>query len=64
MPLLSSSRTTHDRCFGSGAAAKFRRLLVLGTSTERLPFSLFSRSATVKLKKICQPGSAARLKRK
>jgi hypothetical protein len=64
MPLHSSSRTTHKGCFGSGAETKFRRLARFGISAAGLPFLLFPMPVTVKLKKKCQAGSAARLKPK
>lgn len=64
MPLLSSFRTTHERCFGSGKATKFRRLAGSSTSAERLAFSLFSDLLTVKLKKSCSACPAARLNQK
>lgn len=64
MPLHSSVRTTRERFFGSGTAAKFRGRRLPGTSAGRLPFSLCSVRLTVKLKKICKVDQVARLKRK
>lgn len=64
MPLHSSVRTTHEWCFGSGTAAKFRGRTRLGTAPKRLPFSLFSAPVTIKLSKMCQAGQAACAKRK